>query len=123
MPFGLLNVSNTFMRLINQVFRPYISKFMVVYFDDILIYSNDEHQHQGRLTQMMLVLECQRLFNNLKKCAFFTPEITFLGYIVTGDGIKAYESKIKAIQPWPTPKSIHDVRAFQGLASFYRSFI
>ena len=71
----------------------------------------------------MLVLECEKLFGNLKKCAFFTPEVTFLGYIVTGEGIKADESKVEAIRSWPMPKSIHDVRAFYGLASFYRRFI
>ena len=96
---------------------------MVVYFDDILIYSKDKHEHQDHLNQVMLVLEREKLFGNLKKCAFFTPEVTFLGNTVIGDGIKADESKLKAIQSWPTPKSIHDVRAFHGLASFYRRFI
>ena len=57
----------------------------------------------------MLILECERLFGSLKKCAFFTLEVTFLGYIITGDGIKVDESKIEAIRSWPTPKSIHDV--------------
>jgi len=107
----------------NQVFRPYIGKFMVVYFDDILIYSKNEHEHQDHLTQVMLVLEREKLFGNLKKCAFFIPEVTFLGYIVTGEGIKADESKVEAIWSWPIPKSIHDVRAFHGSTSFYRRFI
>jgi len=96
---------------------------VVVYFDDILIYSKDKHEHQDHLTQVMLVLERERLFGNLKKCAFFTHEVTFLGYIITGDGIKADESKIEAIRSWPILGSIHDVRAFHGFASFYRRFI
>ena len=96
------------MRLMNQFFRLYIAKFMVVYFDDILIYSKDERGHQDHLTQVMLVLEHERLFGNLKKCAFFTPEVTFLGYIVTGEGINANECKIQVIQSRPTTMSIHD---------------
>ena len=123
MPFGLSNAPSTFMRLMNQVFRPYIGKFVVVYFDDILVYSKNEHEHQDHLTQVMLVLEREKLFGNLKKCSFFTPEVTFLGYIVSEDGIKVDEGKVEAIRSWPIPKSIHDVRAFHGLASFYRRFI
>jgi len=118
MPFGLSNAPSTFMKLMNQVFRPYIDKF-----DDIWIYSKNEHEHQHHLTQIMLVLEHETLFGNLKKCALFTPEVTFLGYIVTEDGIKVDESKVEAIRSWPIPKSIYDVRAFHGLASFYRRFI
>ena len=123
MPFGHSNAPSTFMRLMNQVFKPYIGKFVVVYFDNILIYSKDEQTHQDHFNQIMHVLEREQLYANLKKCTFFTHEVTFLGYIISGDGIKADEGKIEAIRTWPQPQSIHDVRSFHGLASFYKRFI
>jgi len=123
MPFGLPNAPSTFIRLMNQVFRPFIGKFVVVYFDDILIYSKSEQQHLNHLTQVILVLDHKKLSGNLKKCTFFIQEVTFLGYIVSAQGIKVNESKIKAIQSWSVLRSIRDVRSFHGLISFYKRFI
>jgi len=96
---------------------------VVVYFDDIMIYSKDEQAHQSHLTQIMHDLEREQLYGNLKKCTFFTHKVTLLGYIVSSKGIKIDEGKIEAIRTWPQPQSIHDVRSFHSLAPFYRRFI
>lgn len=107
----------------NQILRPFIDKFIVVYFDDILIYSKHKEEHLEQLRQVLQTLREQKLYANLKKCSFLTNEVTFLGYIITAEGIRVDPSKVEAINSWPIPKSIHDVRSFHGLASFYRRFI
>ena len=123
MPFGLSNAPSTFMRFMNHILKPCIGNFVVVYFDDILIYSKNSMEHLEHLRQLFSILREQRLFVNLKKCDFYADRIIFLGYVVTKDGIEMDRSKIEAITNWPTPSSIHDVRSFHGLVSFYRRFI
>ncbi|GLU12626.1 hypothetical protein SLE2022_292900 [Rubroshorea leprosula] len=123
MPFGLTNAPSTFMRLMNHVLRAFIGKFVVVYFDDILIYSKSLTDHIEHLRMVLEVLRKEKLFANLKKCSFCTIQIVFLGYVVSADGIAVDEEKIKAIKEWPTPKNISEVQSLHGLASFYRRFI
>ena len=123
MPFGLTNAPSTFMRLMNEVLRPYIGKFVVVYFDDILIYSRSLTEHIGHLEQVLKALRQEGLYANLKKCVFCTDQLVFLGFVVSSQGLKVDEEKIKAIQDWPTPTTIGHVRSFHGLASFYRRFV
>jgi hypothetical protein len=123
MPFGLSNAPSTFIRLMNHVFKPFMGKFVVVYFDDILVYRKSEEEHLEHLQHVFQTLQEQKLYVNLKKCRFFTNSLIFLGYVVSKEGIMMDPSKVEAITSRPIPKSIHDIRSFHGLALFYRRFI
>ena len=123
MPFGLTGAPSTFMRLMNEVLRPFLGKFIVVYLDDILVYSKGITKHLGHLQQLFEVLRKQRLYAKLENCSFLLPEVSFLGYIIGKEGVRVDPAKVQAIQEWPTPTTITQVRSFHGLASFYRRFI
>uniref|UniRef100_A0A2N9H063 RNA-directed DNA polymerase n=1 Tax=Fagus sylvatica TaxID=28930 RepID=A0A2N9H063_FAGSY len=123
MPFGLTNALSTFMRLMNHVLRAFIGRFVVVYFDDILIYSNNLEEYVMHVKSVLEILRKEKLFANLKKCTFCTDKLVFLGFVVSKRGIKVDEEKVKAIQEWPTPITISQVWSFHGLASFYRWFV
>nr|KYP32262.1 Retrovirus-related Pol polyprotein from transposon 17.6 [Cajanus cajan] len=123
MPFGLTNAPSTFMRLMNHILRDCIGKFVVVYFDDILVYSKTLDEHLGHLRKVLIILRVNHLYANLEKCTFCQEQVNFLGFIVGKEGVQVDSEKIKAIQEWPTPKSVGEVRSFHGLASFYRRFV
>ena len=123
MPFGLTKAPSTFMRIMNQVLQPFLGKCVVVYFYDILIHSKSKEEHVGHLREVFKVLWENKLYANLKKCVFMTNSLLFLGYVVSSEGIKVDEEKVKAIREWPTPKNVSNVRSFHGLAAFYRRFI
>ncbi|KAK1602327.1 hypothetical protein QYE76_048161 [Lolium multiflorum] len=123
MPFGLTNAPSTFMRLMNHVLRDFIGKFVVVYFDDILIYSRNESDHIIHIRHVLQVLRDSKLYGNLEKCTFCKDKVIFLGYVVSKHGVEVDVSKIEAIQNWPTPMNVSQVRSFHGLAGFYRRFV
>ncbi|XP_066333661.1 uncharacterized protein [Miscanthus floridulus] len=123
MPFGLTNAPSTFMRLMNHVLRAFIGKFVVVYFDDILIYSKSFDEHLDHIRQVLAVLREEKLYGNIAKCTFCIDRVVFLGFVVFTDGIQVDEENVKAIQDWPTPVNVSQVRSFHGLASFYRCFV
>ncbi|XP_074278650.1 uncharacterized protein LOC141602245 [Silene latifolia] len=123
MPFSLYNAPSSFMRLMNEVLRPFLNKFVVVYLDDILIYSKSKEEHIEHLREVFKMLRKQKLYGKMEKCTFMVSSVVFLGYIVGENGVSMDPSKVEAIKAWPVPKLTTEVRSFHGLASFYRRFI
>ena len=123
MPFSLSNAPSTFMRLMNEVLRPFSGKFVVVYFDDILIYSRTTTEHKRHLQTVCTKLQEDKLFANVTKCAFLRSLVAFLGFIISAAGIAVDPGKTATIRDWPTPTSPFEVHSFHGLAQFYRRFI
>ncbi|KAK9157681.1 hypothetical protein Scep_004255 [Stephania cephalantha] len=123
MPFGLSNAPRTFMCLMTHILRPLLGQSMVVYFDDILIYSSNEEEHLTHIQAILTILRTNQLFLNLSKCLFCQHRLMILGFIISSEGIHVDEDKINAIKEWPIPKNDSDVRSFHGLATFYSRFI
>ncbi|KAJ8754270.1 hypothetical protein K2173_002170 [Erythroxylum novogranatense] len=123
MPFGLTNAPAAFMDLMNRVFRPYLDQFVVVFIDDILVYSRNEHDHSEHLRIVLQTLRERQLYAKLSKCDFWLQEISFLGYVVSSEGIRVDPSKIEAIVNWKPPRNVTEVRSFLGLAGYYRRFV
>ena len=123
MPFGLTNAPTAFMDLMNRVFRPYVDQFVVVFIDDILVYSKDAHEHEQRLKIVLETLREKKLYAKLSKCDFLLKEVSFLGHIVSAEGIRVDPAKIEAVVNWKSPQNVTEVRSFLGLAGYYRRFV
>ena len=123
MSFGLTNAPAAFMDLMNRVFKDYLDRFVIVFIDDILIYSSSEEEHEYHLRLVLQRLREHQLYAKFSKCEFWLPQVAFLGHIVGKDGILVDPSKIEAVKNWPRPASVSEVRSFLGLASYYRRFV
>ncbi|XP_061366875.1 uncharacterized protein LOC133310005 [Gastrolobium bilobum] len=123
MPFGLTNAPSTFQSAMNQIFRPFLRRFVIVFFDDILVYSATIEEHAIHLDSVLACLQHHAFFVKLSKCAFGQSEISYLGHIVCAEGVKADPQKVAAMLDWPQPVNIKQLRAFLGLISYYRKFV
>jgi hypothetical protein len=121
---GLMNAPTTFQTVMNSILHPYIRKFVVIYIDDVLIFSKSEAEHQAHVRLVLEVLKRETFFVCKAKSSFAQSEIKYLGHIVDKQGIRVDPKKvIEAVQTWPVPKNVHDVRSFQGLVNHFRKFI
>jgi hypothetical protein len=123
MPFGLCNAPSTFQSLMNHVFRPFLRHFVLVFFDDILIYSKTWKDHLTHVDQVLSLLAQHHLFLKQSKCAFGASEVEYLGHLVGKDGVRVDPKKIEAMQDWPHPKTLKRLRGFLGLTGYYRKFV
>ena len=123
MPFGLTNAPAAFMDLMNRVFRPYVDQFVVVFIDDILVYSKDVQEHEHHLRIVLETLREKKLYAKLSKCDFWLKEVSFIGHILSAEGIRVDPAKIEAVVNWKSPQNVTEVRSFLGLAGYYRRFV
>jgi hypothetical protein len=123
MSFGLTNAPAYFMYMMNKVFMEYLDKFVVVFIDDILVYSRNEEEHEGHLRLVLQKLRDHKLYAKLGKCEFWLKQVAFLGHVVSKGGISVDPSKVQDVLSWKTPTSVSDIRSFLGLAGYYQRFI
>nr|XP_034908137.1 uncharacterized protein LOC118044086 [Populus alba] len=123
MPFGLTNAPAMFMDLMNQVFRPYLDQYVVVFIDDILVYSNSHLEHEQHLRVVLQTLRENQLYAKLDKCEFWLKEVVFLGHVISAEGIIMDPRKVEAVLKWERPTNVTEIRSFLGLAGYYRRFI
>jgi hypothetical protein len=123
MSFGLTNALTYFMYLMNKVFMEYMDKFIVVFIDDILVYSRSEEEHEEHLHLALQKLREHRLYVKLSKYKFWMKQVAFLGHVISKEGISVDLSKVQDVLSWNVPTSVGDIQSFLGLAGYYRRFI
>jgi hypothetical protein len=123
MPFGLTNAPVHFMYLMNSVFMPELDKFVVVFIDDILVYSKSTYEHEEHIRIVLQRLRDHLLYAKFSKCEFWIDEVPFLGHVISTEGITVDPGKVRDVLDWKPPKSVHQVRSFLGLAGYYHRFI
>ena len=123
MSFGLINALETFMDLMNRIFRPYVDQFVMVFINDILVYSKDREDHDTHLRVVLETLRKEQLYAKLSICEFWLRKVSFLGHIVSEEGIGLDPKKIEVIIEWKPLRNVTEVCSFLGLASYYRRFV
>ncbi|WMV55181.1 hypothetical protein MTR67_048566 [Solanum verrucosum] len=123
MSFGLTNASVVFMDLMNKVFRQYLDMFVIVFIDDILIYSRSEDDHVNHLRIVLQFIKDQQLFEKFSKCEFWLRSVAFLSHIISSNGIEIDPKKTEVVKSWPRPLTPWDIRSFLGLAGYYSRFV
>nr|GEX58972.1 putative reverse transcriptase domain-containing protein [Tanacetum cinerariifolium] len=123
MPFGLTNAPAIFMDLMNRVFYEFLDKFVIVFIDEILVFSKSKEEHEDHLRIVLQTLRQEKLYAKFSKCEFWLSSVAFLGHIVSAEGITMDPAKVEAITKWPRPTSVTEVRSFLGLAGYYRRFV
>jgi hypothetical protein len=121
--FGLSNSPAVFMFLMNGVFKNYLDKFVIVFLENILVYSKIEEEHEQHLRMVLQVLREHQLYAKLSKCSFYQRQIHYLGHIISEEGILVDLEKVQAIREWPAPRNVTKVRSFMGLEGYYRRFM
>ena len=122
MPFGLTNAPATFMDLMHRVFQPYIDHFVVIFVDDIFIYSQFEEEHEDHLRIVLQALRKHWLYAKFSKCEFWLTEVSFLGHVVSALGLSVDLEKVEAVMSWERSESIFKILSFLGLAGYHRRF-